>query len=306
MNKPFDQILLYRILKLDRQKPVYLYPKNDVSEKLYENLCEKGVVVKYFIPEEIQEVVIVVICEDRFKVKALNELAALPWESRRIQVITAGRKHLDTVQIKVKEIEKKFGLESHAVGYQYTKAHLLESIEHIVHQGISGWVVELGTLRGGTLALIEKLFEQLEYRNHVQIAGFDTWDGSLPHHTFLDIFDMEEWVSTQGDYNIAKAIVSETVLLKRGDIAATFPAWADTITEPIALAFVDTDNFTATATSLPILWDKLATGGAVIFDHYFTYEDFFDTVGEHVAVSNFFQGRKDYYHLTGTGVFMKV
>ncbi len=306
MNKPFDQILLYRISKLDRHKSVYLYPKNDVSEKLYENLYEKGVVVKYFIPEEIQEVEVVVICEDRFKVNALNELAVLAWGNRRIHVITAGRKHLDTVQIKVKEIEKKFGLESHAVGYQYTKAHLFESIEHIVHQGISGWVVELGTFRGGTLALIEEIFVNLGYRNQVQIVGFDTWDGSLPHHTFLDIFDMEEWVSTQEDFNITKSTVSEAVLLKRGDISATFPSWAETIVEPIALAFVDTDNFTATAASLPILWSKLAVGGSLVFDHYFTYEDFFDTIGEHVAVSNFFQGRKDYYHLTGTGVFMKV
>jgi hypothetical protein len=76
--------------------------------------------------------------------------------------------------------------------------------------------------------------------------------------------------------------------------------------DPILLAFIDTDNYSPVASTLPVIWDKIKVGGVIVFDHYFTNEEFFNTIGEHIAVKEFFKNRKDFFNMTGTGVFLKI
>lgn len=305
MNKNFEQILKTRISKISKDKKIFLFPSNKIASEIFNYCKNEGYTVDYLSEKNIDSCSTLILCEDRNKVNYLNELSKMNWQNRRVEVILAGRGHQDLSQLEAKEIENKYNLDSHAVGYSHTKAHILESIKYLVNQKMTGWVVELGTFRAGTLALIEKIFEEFKYRNRVQIAGFDTW-GVSPERTFLDIFYMPEWVSTQKDFETAESQVSKDVVLCKGDIAKTFAEWSKGVHEQIIFAFIDNDNFTPTSQALPILWDKLAIGGIIIFDHLCTYEEFYDTVGEHVAAVNFFKDRKDFYHLSETGVYMKV
>jgi len=305
MDHEYEEKLKFRIAKLEKDMNIFLFPRNEVSESIYVYCKENGYSVDYFSVNNISLCDVLVICEDELKVKCLNELSKFNWGNKKPKVILAGRKHHDLTQTEAIRVEKKYELDSHAVGYSSTKSHILESIRYLVNQKMTGWVIELGTFRGGTLALIEKIFEEIKYRENVKIAGFDTW-GTVAAHSFLDLFSMSEWISRPEDFEVARSKVTSDVLLCKGDIAESFRNWAKDIKDPIIFAFIDTDNFTPVNSSLPVLWEKLSVGGIIIFDHLYTHEEFYNTIGEHVAAVNFFKDRTDYYHLSETGAYLKV
>lgn len=287
---------------MSQDDKVALYPKNATSAELYKLLKDSYKIKVIDSPQTGFDAYI--ICDDNDKVVYLKELARCDWQNDFPKVITAGNGHPTANQQLVQSIEKKNGITSYAVGYDFTKAHIYESLKLLKMLNKSGYVIELGCFKGGTLALIEKLCEELNIQNKVSLVGFDSWDNDFHKSHFLDIFDLKKFVSS--DIEFARKAVSKKTTLIKGDIKDTFDDWVKQIKRPIVLAFIDTDNYFATSKSLPKIWENLEVGGSIIFDHFYTQEDFYNTLGEHIAAKDFFEERKDYFNLTGTGVFLKL
>ena len=241
-----------------------------------------------------------VVCTDVSKDEILSRLNRLDW-LRLPKVITFGVAHQESISRSVEEIEQIGGEKSHATGYPFAKAHIFEILRSLRERHCSGWVVELGVFRGGTLLMMNQILKKLSF-DGPQLVGFDTFDGFPPRRCLLDLFAMEEFVNRDFD-GTAQRLGAEGIRLVRGDIVET-ASWIDG--KKLLLTFVDTDNYSPVAAALPFCWKGTVTGGAVVFDHYYTKELFLDTIGERVAAWEFFRDRTDYLHLSGTGVFIKI
>ena len=94
-----------------------------------------------------------------------------------------------------------------------------------------------------------------------------------------------------------------TSRLVAGDIYETVPSRL--ASEPVLLAFVDTDNFSGAHRALETIAPNLVAGGAIVFDHFYTTPEYARTVGERLAGRTALSGR-GLLHLHGTGVFVNV
>jgi hypothetical protein len=67
---------------------------------------------------------------------------------------------------------------------------------------------------------------------------------------------------------------------------------------------VDTDNFTSASAVLDIIQDRVALGGAIVFDHFTGRNRFLYTLGERFAAKRLLEDYR-YFNLHDTGVFIK-
>jgi O-methyltransferase len=243
---------------------------------------------------------VVVICVDEGKIPVLSWLNAQKWQHLP-QVVIAGAGHQFVVQNRVARIERATASVSYATGYGLVKAHLLDCLRYLRQSRSSGLVVEMGAFRGGTLMLLSEIVISLGFSN-VELVGFDTFAGFPTRRRLLDLFAMERF-EDRDFQGIQSTLAKRGIGVVRGDIVDT-ARWLEA-KEPI-LTFFDTDNYTPTAAALPLVFERTIPGGVVVFDHYYTRAEYLDTIGERVAAEEFFRGRSDYFHLSGTGVFVKL
>jgi O-methyltransferase len=299
MNK---KILEKRIQELDKEYSIGLYPDNMLAKKLQKKFgTKKNIKV---LSKPCNGLDVVVITDDDDKVLHLKELETFFYNKEEPQIIMAGTEHFYENKIFVDKFIKDSGIDSKASGYELVQTHLYECLLAAKRSELKGHVIELGSYKGGTISLLYELSKNINIDSDLCFTGFDSWDGSRYKKAFLDLFDMPEWLGD--NYSDVRDNLPKEIELVKGDISETFPLWVGNKTDPIVMAFIDTDNYSPVAKSLPLIWDRLAVGGAVVFDHYFTNESFFNTIGEHVAAKDFFCDKKNFFHLTGTGVFVKV
>ncbi len=74
---------------------------------------------------------------------------------------------------------------------------------------------------------------------------------------------------------------------------------------PVLLAFVDTDNYSAARAALEIILPNLVQGGSIVFDHFWTEQQYVYTVGERMAAQDVLQ-RAGLLQIHGTGVFVNL
>ena len=294
-------LLADRIKELGSQAKIGLYPKNELALELLNDLSGAFNLSALEKPDSGFDAI--VICEDARKADCLREFASLDLQAKMPKIIAAGTKHQTLRQECAEELERGLRVKSHAAGYEFTKAHLYECLMLAKNLKLSGNIIELGTFEGGTLALIREMARDLGLSSQVSLFGFDAWDGKFHKQSALDIFDMEEFVGK--DMDRVQSLVPEAELVK-GEISETVPKWLKKNKDPLVLAFIDTDNYSATSRCLPLIWERIARGGAIVFDHFYTKEHFFNTLGERIAAEDFFSERSDYFNLTGTGVFVKM
>lgn len=248
----------------------------------------------------LSEVDVVVVCVDREKLSILSWLNRLPW-TRFPEVIAAGVAHQERHMELIDQIERANAVMSHARGYEFVKAHLCDIAEHVSRRFQDGTVVEMGTFRGGTLLLLDGFFREIG-APAFELLAFDTFAGFGPRRHLLDLFRMDRF-EDRDVASIERRLIARGVGLVQGDIADTAALLRD---RDLVLTFFDTDNYSPTHAALPICFERTRPGGAIVFDHYFTRPDFAETVGERVAAEEFFSSRSDYFHLSGTGVFVKL
>lgn len=251
-------------------------------------------------PAAFDDIDVVVVCTDGAKVEVLSNLNAAVW-NRLPHVVVAGVQHQQATLNKIATIEERCEIASQAVGNDLVKAHLYDALRSLRHRYTGGIIAEMGTFRGGTLILLAEMMDELSYAGPT-LVGFDTFAGFPSRRRLLDLFAAAKF-EERDVATVKRRMEARGIGVVQGDIVETANQLAG---EQILMTFFDTDNYSATAVALPICFENTVPGGFLIFDHYYTRTEYLDTIGEHVAAAEFFAGRDDYLHITGTGVFMKL
>ena len=168
---------------------------------------------------------------------------------------------------------------------------LYQAIEQVSERQIAGAVVECGTARGGSAALLGLALKSFNERRPLWV--FDTFEG-MPPPTAAD-----------PDYDIAAAytgscrgdLADVTRLFERLDILENARLiqgrFEDTIpqseTGPIAVLHVDGDWYESVKVCLDHLYDRVSPGGIIQIDDYGHWE------GARKAVDEFLAAR----HISG-------
>lgn len=241
-----------------------------------------------------------IVVDDIGKDALLAWLNSLQWK-RFPKLWIQGEAHQREAQHMAESLELGNPSASLATGYALAKAHIYELLRHLSSRHSVGCVLEMGVFRGGTLMMMRRMLRELGM-NDVDLLGFDTFSGFPPPRNLLDQFSDTTFVNV--DFLGTQASLrSFDVQLVRGDICETIYEFKRS---DILLTFFDTDNYSPVVHALPICWQNTVEGGAVVFDHFYTRTEMMDTIGERIAAVEFFEGRTDVLHLSGTGVFVKM
>jgi O-methyltransferase len=245
---------------------------------------------------------LVVIARDAEKEELLRAAADVLDASDPLpQVILAGLGQQGLSDPIFEDLEAPAMVPSYATGNSHTRAHLYDCLRAAAANGRKGAVVELGAFKGGTSVWLARAVAALGLEGSKVIA-FDAWDGFPPRRSVLDLYEHPRCVFR--DLDAVRAYTEpHGIELVVGDIAETAPERL--ASEPILLAFIDTDNYSATRAALEPIRDNLVAGGAIVFDHYFTTPDYAYTVGERIAGVEAL-GDTGLLQLRGTGVFIKL
>jgi Macrocin-O-methyltransferase (TylF) len=165
---------------------------------------------------------------------------------------------------------------------------LERSIRTVVRNGIPGEIVECGTARGGSAALLALWLKRLQTNRKIYV--FDTFEG-LPAPTLADpdygravqftglcrgqLDEVENLFTSLG--------VRDFAVFVKGLFQDTMPGFP--FPEKIALAHLDADWYDSTMVCLNHLWDRIPVGGIVQFDDYGSWQ------GCKKAVDEFFTTR---------------
>ena len=142
---------------------------------------------------------------------------------------------------------------------------------------IPGDIVECGVFKGTGVLFWAKLIQIFNPLSARRVVGFDTF-GEFPAASEADRqFARELCAEAAYEGTDPKALmdaaracgVAHRVELVAGDAAATIPAYAAaTAGLRIALLNLDFDTAAPTRAALEALYDRVVTGGVIVFDEY--------------------------------------
>jgi O-methyltransferase len=231
----------------------------------------------------------------RAAAEVLDDCSPLP------EVVLGGLGHQEMHDPLFHELEAPALVASYATGHPHTRGHLYDCLHSAAEHGRSGAVVELGAFKCGTSVWLAEAIRRLGLHDSPVIA-FDAWDGFPPRRSLLDLYTHPRCVFRDLDA-VRRYTAPYDIELIPGDIFETAPARL--VTEPILLAFVDTDNYSGARAALGTIVPNLVLGGAIVLDHFVTTRDYVYTVGERIAATEALRDA-NLFHLQGTGVFLKV
>lgn len=248
-----------------------------------------------------QPVTYLVVADDQDKRELLNAYeASAPTGPPFPRVILSGIAHLNFRDELYDELNAPALVPSYATGYPFTRVHIFQHLQAAAANGLSGAIVELGAFKGGTTAWLAGVADRLHLDGPV--LAFDSWDGFPPRRSLLDMYEHPRCVFKDIE-SVRAYLEPRGVELVLGDIADTAPArLANT---PVLLAFVDTDNFSPAFAALQTLRDNVVAGGAIVFDHYTTTEDYIYTLGERIAGQRALVDH-GFMQVHGTGIFVRL
>lgn len=162
--------------------------------------------------------------------------------------------------------------------------------------GIVGGVIEFGVFKGGSLIQWATFRELLENKLSRKIIGFDMF-GPFPQSSTVksDKNFIEEWNKETASEYLSKEELEKSLLYKgfdnveliEGDIRDTLPIYLEeNPAMRIALLHIDTDVYEPSKLALDLCWDRVVSGGIVVFDDYGKIE------GETLAVDEFLEDKK--------------
>lgn len=158
---------------------------------------------------------------------------------------------------------------------------------------LPGDVIELGVFKGTSLIRFATYRELLENVNSRKIIGFDTFD-EFPQTNFEDDIKLRQnFIDIAGaGLNIDELKSSfeykgiKNVDLIKGDIVKMLPNYVSQNPQlKVSLLHIDTDIYEPAKVALESLYDKVISGGIIIFDNYASFP------GETKAVDDFFKSR---------------
>ena len=161
---------------------------------------------------------------------------------------------------------------------------------------VPGDVIELGVYKGASLIRLATFRKILENDFSRKIIGFDMF-GKFPHsrsNTNSDIEFIERFENAGGSgikQSELRTILDrkklENIELIEGDVFKTLDHYLIQYPQTrISFLHLDLDVFAPTEYALNLLYDRVVTGGVIVFDDYNSVE------GETLAVDNFIKRNK--------------
>ncbi|MFS0674159.1 TylF/MycF/NovP-related O-methyltransferase [Ornithinibacillus sp. 179-J 7C1 HS] len=157
--------------------------------------------------------------------------------------------------------------------------------------GLPGDVIELGVFKGNSLLQFASFRELLENEKSRKIIGFDVF-GEFPKvdkiaadkafvNNWNKIFE-GDFLSQEDLYKSLQLKGIGNVSLIKGNILETLPKYLEENSHTkISLLHIDTDVYEPSKLALELLFDRVVSGGLIVFDDYGTVE------GETRAVDEF-------------------
>ena len=189
------------------------------------------------------------------------------------------------------DYENGFYLTSHITRLSKVLAHY-ELYKSIIN--LPGEVVECGVYKGASLVRFATFREALENQYSRKIIGFDAF-GKFPEQDNDDDIKFVNQFESGGGNGISPDELKDVFAHKafenyeiiQGDIVETLPKYASEHPElKIALLHIDVDVYKPSVAILKYLFDRVVSGGLVVFDDYAT------VAGETRAVDEFFSGQE--------------
>jgi len=161
-------------------------------------------------------------------------------------------------------------------------------VKHVVEQDIRGDIVECGTARGGSAALMGLTLKQLSASERT-LWVFDTFEGLPPPSADDPDYEFAQFyagtcLGTIEDVTASfrRLGISKGTKFVKGLFHETLPA---TNIESIAVLHIDGDWYNSVKACLDILYDKVQVGGVIQIDDYGFWK------GARRAVDEFFVSR---------------
>ncbi len=162
-------------------------------------------------------------------------------------------------------------------------SHLRNECERVIREGVAGDFLEAGVWRGGAAMMMRGVLKAYAVTDRKVIAA-DSFAG-LPRDT--DASDAAAFLRDAAPLAVTldevKAAFSRYRLLDK-QVVFLKGTFADTLksapTEQLAILRLDGDTYTSAKDSLAALYDKLSSGGSLILDDYFLFEDFKRAIDE--------------------------
>jgi O-methyltransferase len=237
-----------------------------------------------------------VIAEDQDKEAIIA--AALPFIRGTPKLVVGGYAHLSFHDELFEQEQAQLLVPSIANGYPNTLPHLYQCLQNAARLELEGAVVEFGTFMGGTAMLLARLARALG--RDWRVVTFDTFDGFPARKSPLDMYDHPDCVFTD-EAAVRRYFDGWPIDLVVGDICDTAGSLGK---GPIVLTFIDTDNYSSAAAAVAAVRESTVVGGAIVFDHFTGVDRFRYTLGERIA-GKVLLNDKRYFHLHGTGVFLR-
>ena len=188
------------------------------------------------------------------------------------------------------DYENGFYLTSHLTRIPKMLAHY-ELYKSIIN--LPGQVVECGVFKGGSFIRFCTFREVLESPYSRKIIGFDAFGKFPQQENVEDQSFVEKFEGTAGQ-GISIHELEEVLAHKKfqnyeliqGDITQTIPDYVANHPElKISLLHIDVDVYQPSVTILNHLFDRVVSGGLLVFD------DFATVSGETKAIDEFFVGK---------------
>lgn len=219
-------------------------------------------------------------------------------DGRTVDILTSGTQNYRFRDPLFEEVLASCPIPSQALGYPHMLIHIFQSLVHLVTQGVTGHVAELGAFQCGTTIFMAETLRRLNC--DCTVHAFDTFDGFPAARSALDMYAGKR-CEFHG-YELIRHYCAHhpNIRLVRGDISKTYTTLQDV---PLMFSFFDTDNYFATRTALGLFYRQTVPGGILAFDHYCS-DQFPKTLGERLAVQEALRGKR-VFNLHGTGIFIK-
>ena len=268
----------------------------DSDEKLQGNKIENFTVLNPTSLSELQFDTLVVV-SNKDKENILKTFSYM--DHRKPKIIMAGIDHLDFTDSLYHDILSSSVVSPRAFGYKNMLIHLYQSLVFIAKNGLMGNIAEFGVYKGGTTVFLARVVEKLGIK--AKIFAFDTFHGFPERKSVLDMYDdpHDEFFDFDAVVDYCRPF---NIDLVKGDISQTYHRLEGI---PLVLSFFDTDNYSPTKDALDLCYRQTVKGGIMAFDHYHCDERWLYTLGERIAVSDFFRD-KNMLNLYGTGLFLKL
>jgi hypothetical protein len=163
---------------------------------------------------------------------------------------------------------------------------------------VRGEIVEFGIFKGNSFFRWIKFRDLLEQTNSRKVIGFDIFGDFPEAHFEQDKVKRDAFVAeTNGGKSISfeeinelldKQGLSKNVDIVKGDILVTLDHYLEKNPHlKISLLHIDVDLYEPTKYVLEKLYDKVTTGGIIIFDDYGAF------AGTNKAVDDFFDNKAE-------------